>query len=86
MASATASPKRSSSSVGVSSSSQTGFIAAITPLTVIGRMSSTSSWAIVWPVSLASMPWTRRSSIAVAASAPPASASPCARQTSPRLA
>ena len=61
-------------------------MAAITPLTVIGRTSSTSASEIVWPVSLASMPCTRRSSIAAAASAPPASASPCARQTSPKLA
>ena len=61
-------------------------MAATTPLTDIGRMSSISACAIVWPVSLASMPWTRRSSIAAAASSPPASASPWARQTSPRLA
>ena len=86
VASATASAKRASSSAGSRSSSHTGFMAAITPLTDIGRMSSTSACEIVWPVSLASMPCTRRSSIAAAASSPPASPAPNARQTSPKLA
>ena len=40
----------------LSSSSQAGFRAAITPLTVIGRMSPTSVSASVWPMSLASTP------------------------------
>ena len=40
MASATASPKRASSSPALSSSSQTAFMAPITPLTDIGRMPS----------------------------------------------
>ena len=51
-------------------------MAAITPLTVIGRIESTSAWLIVWPVSLASTPCTSRSSIASAASSPPASPAP----------
>jgi hypothetical protein len=76
VASATACAKRASSSSGVSSSSHAGFIAAITPLTVIGRTPSTSDCEISWPVSLASTPWTRRSSIASAACAPPATRSP----------
>ena len=61
-------------------------MAAITPLTVIGRIESTSAWLIVWPVSLASTPWTSRSSIASAASSEPASPAPNSRQTSPKLA
>jgi hypothetical protein len=56
------------------------------PLTLIGRMSSISGSTSVCPMSLASTPQTSRSSIAAAASALPASASPCARQTSPKLA
>ena len=86
MASATASSKRASSSAGVSSSSQDGLSAAMMPLTLIGRTSPISAWAIVWPVSLASTPWTRRSSIAAAAASLPATCAPNARQTRPKLA
>jgi hypothetical protein len=70
----------------VSSSSQAGFIAAITPLTVIGRIESTSDSVMFWPVSLASTPCTSRSSIASAASSLPASSAPYSRQTRPKLA
>jgi hypothetical protein len=85
-ASATASRKRASSSGWVSSSSQAGLRAATTPLTLSGRTPSTSERVIVWPLSLASTPCTRRSSTAAAASWLPASAAPCSRQTSPKLA
>ena len=57
-------------------------MAAITPLTDIGRMPSNSALEMFWPVSLASTPWTSRSSIASAPA--PASCSPNARQTSPK--
>ena len=85
-ASATASAKRASSSAAESSSSQDGLSAASTPLTVIGRMPSTSAVEMFWPVSLASTPCTRRSSIAAAPSSEPASCAPYARQTRPKLA
>ena len=42
----------------------TGCARATTPLTVIGRTPSTKDSMMVWPVSLASTPWTRRSSTA----------------------
>jgi hypothetical protein len=86
VARATASANRSSSSAGARSSSQAGFSAAITPLTLIGRTPPTSGVTSLWPVSLASTPWTSRSSIAAAASSPPASAAPCSRHTRPKLA
>ena len=76
MASATASAKRSSSCSGVSCSSQAGFIAATIPETVIDDTSPISDSEMVWPLSLASTPWTMRSSIAAAAAALPARSSP----------
>ena len=82
VASATASANRASSSAALSSSSQTPFMAAITPLTDSGRMPSKSAVEMFWPVSLASTPCTSRSSIASAPA--PASCSPNARQTSPK--